>query len=240
MNRQKIMLAAMVLGLIGITAAGLQQVRSGQRLGAPGVVTRDLPGANKLELFLPEAPGFKSQWVEASAAVTNKLPADTSFGQRVYQAVDGFTAQMTVVLMGTDRSSIHKPQICLPAQGWQIQQTEVTKVMVPRPTRYALPVIKIMAASQIPVNGQMVAARGIYVYWFVADGELSADASGFRRLGRSLWHLVRTGELQRWAYVSLFAVCEPGGEAATYARMERLIAATVPDFQRAGPEAAGR
>ena len=44
-------------------------------------------------------------------------------------------------------------------------------------------------------------------------------------------HLVRTGELQRWAYVSYFSVCLPGQEAAVLERMRRLIAAGVPEFQ---------
>jgi hypothetical protein len=44
-------------------------------------------------------------------------------------------------------------------------------------------------------------------------------------------NLLRTGVLQRWAYVSYFSVCEPGQEDATFARMEKLIAASVPAFQ---------
>jgi hypothetical protein len=43
--------------------------------------------------------------------------------------------------------------------------------------------------------------------------------------------------LQRWAYVSYFSICEPGQEDAVFARMEKLIAASVPEFQ---PPPAGR
>jgi hypothetical protein len=48
-------------------------------------------------------------------------------------------------------------------------------------------------------------------------------------------HLLRTGVLQRWAYVSYFSACEPGQEDATFARMEKLIAASVPEFQLPPP-----
>lgn len=238
MSRQKIILSVVVLGLIGVTAAGLLRLRAGQRLGAPGVRTRVVAGTGGLEIPLPEVvAGFASEAVETPAVVTNTLPADTSYGQRVYRAADGFFAQMTVVLMGSDRSSIHKPQICLPAQGWNIFQTEVTAVTVERPGRYELPVIRLVAANQVTVDGQPVAARGVYVYWFVTEGELSADPSGLRRMWRSMVHLLATGEMQRWAYVSVFAVCEPGREEATYGRMKELIAATVPEFQVAGGKA---
>ena len=39
--------------------------------------------------------------------------------------------------------------------------------------------------------------------------------------------------LQRWAYVSYFALCAPGDEDATFLRLSRLVAASVPEFQLA-------
>ena len=50
-----------------------------------------------------------------------------------------------------------------------------------------------------------------------------------------VWWLTRDlltrGVLQRWAYISYFAVCVPGQEDATFDRMKSLIAASVPEFQ---------
>ena len=71
--------------------------------------------------------------------------------------------------------------------------------------------------------------KAIYVFWFVADDSLTADHND--RMRRMAIELVRTGKLQRWAYVSCMAVCLPGREAATYERMKQLIAASVPEFQ---------
>ena len=44
---------------------------------------------------------------------------------------------------------------------------------------------------------------GVYVFWFVADGE--ETPSHFQMMKRLALHLLRTGVLQRWAYVSLFS-----------------------------------
>ena len=52
------------------------------------------------------------------------LPEDTSFGARLYTAPDQFGLLMNVVLMGTDRTSLHKPQFCLTGQGWAIDQSK--------------------------------------------------------------------------------------------------------------------
>jgi len=43
--------------------------------------------------------------------------------------------------------------------------------------------------------------------------------------------LLTTGVLQRWAYVTYFAVCLPGQEQATFERLEKIIASSVPEFQ---------
>jgi hypothetical protein len=72
-------------------------------------------------------------------------------------------------------------------------------------------------------------ARALYVFWFVADGQLTADHNE-----RMLWmarDLLMTGVLQRWAYVSCVSYCQPGQEEAAFARMSELIGAAVPRFQ---------
>ena len=78
---------------------------------------------------------------------------------------------------------------------------------------------------------------GIYVYWFVADNELTE--SHWARVGRMTTHLLTTGELQRWAYVSFFAVCLPQDEAKTYERMKKFIAASTPQYQLAAGDPLG-
>lgn len=236
MNRQKIFILITVLALIGVTAGLLQRMGGGEKLGLPGVKTRPLPGTGNLEVLLPEqVAGFTSQAMEVSATVRDYLPKDTSFGQRVYQTADGAWIQMYVVLMGTDRTSIHKPQVCLPSQGLTIDRTEVTPILIEKPKPYDLPVVKLTLGN-LTVKGRETPLHGLFIYWFVTDGELSADSSGLHRMWRSTLHLMRTGVMQRWAYVSCFTVCEPGQEEAAYSRVKALIAATVPQFQLATGE----
>jgi uncharacterized protein DUF3485 len=232
MNKQKWMIFVTALLLIAVTATVLAQLKASQKLGQPGVKTSPIAGSRNSRVELPESlPGYKSELVETPAIVIDTLPKDTSYGQRRYQAEDGFQTVVNVVLMGTDRTSLHKPQFCLVGAGWTIDQTEVTTVPIERPHHYELPVIKLTTTKQAMIDGRSVTARGIYVYWFVADGAVSGDPSGVKRMWSLARHLVRTGELQRWAYVTYFAVCRPGEEEATYKRMQELIAASVPEFQ---------
>jgi hypothetical protein len=222
---------AVSLAMIGVTAFLLAQLRTHQRLGAPGVKTQPIPGSNRLAVILPEKVlDYDSENVETDKLTLDTLPQDTSFGQRRYTGPDGFTMAMSVVLMGVDRTSLHKPQFCLQGAGLQIDQrgSLETSVAVERPVKYDLPVVKLVATK---VNDKNETMRAVYVYWYVADNAMSASISGYERM----WWLARTflttGVLQRWAYISCLTYCAPGQEEAAFERIKKFIAASVPEFQ---------
>ena len=233
MNRSKVILVLVTVLMIGGTAGVIGKFKSIQRLGDPGVKTQPIPGTQNLKVVLPERVlDYQSESMPVAAIVTNVLPADTSYGQRLYISADSnFAAQVSVVLMGTDRTSLHKPQFCLTGQGWTINKTEVDKIPMEKPMAYDLPVIKLTVNGKFNSEGRQVEAGGVYAYWYVADGVLSASPSGSDRMWSIARELVTTGVLQRWAYVSYFATCPPGQEEQAYARVKQLIVASVPDFQ---------
>ncbi len=233
-NRSKWLLFIVALLLIGGTAGALSRQRAHQKLGPPGVKAHPLAGSENLQVDLPERVlDYQSQWIEVDDVTKQTLPRDTSYGERVYRAPDGFQMALNVVLMGTDRTSLHKPQFCLEGQGLHIDQaaSQAGTVRVERPTPYDLPIVKLVANGAREVDGQQQPVRAIYVYWYVADDALSATVSGFERMWLMATHLLRTGVLQRWAYVSALAFCPPGQEDATFERMKTFIAASVPEFQ---------
>jgi hypothetical protein len=234
MNWQKWILLVLTLSLVGVTAGVLARLSGHQRLGAPGVKTHPLPGGSTLQVDLPEQVlEYRSEFVEVDDVTRKTLPKDTSFGQRKYEAPDGFVTLLNVVLMGSDRTSLHKPQFCLEGQGWHIDQTASanTSVTMEKPCYYSLPVVRLVATKEATIDGQRQLARGVYVYWFVADDALSSSVLGFHRMWLMAKKLLTTGVLQRWAYVSCFSVCVPGQEEATFERMKRFIAASTPEFQ---------
>ena len=234
MTKTKWIFAITGLLLIGGSAVVLLKFKAHQKLGEPGVKTRPLANSRNLEVVLPETVlDYTSEWIAQTAIVTNTLPPDTSYGSRRYTAPDDFSAQVTVVLMGSDRTSLHKPQYCLTGAGWAIDNnaTREETVRMERPQPYDLPVVKYVAARQVQQEGRTAEWRGIYVYWFVAEDAISATESGLERMWAMAYRLVTTGVLQRWAYISYFAVCPPGQEEVTYERLKKLIAASAPEFQ---------
>jgi len=246
MSKQTKLAAMIAFVLMGACAITVARLSSMQRLGTPGVkvvereVYRDdgeLAGTNVVAL--PETVlNFESKDIPVAKVVSEWLPKDTVYGQRSYMAPDGFWTQATVVLMGADRTSIHKPEYCLTGQGFQTQKIERDSIQILEPHSYSLPVVKMTVQREVTLpDGQRVPQSAIYVYWFVADDQLTADHNE-----RMMWmarDLVTRGIMQRWAYVSCFSACVPGQEEATYARIREWIAAAVPSFQLAtGPSTA--
>jgi hypothetical protein len=233
MNRQKWIIVILALGLMGGTAALLARMQTNQKLGQPAVKTTPIPGSQRLQVQLPERVlDCTSEAIEVDKTTLGWLPQDTSFGQRVYKAPDGFPTSVNVVLMGRDRTSIHKTEFCLQGQGWVIDRnaSSQTTVRMDRPFPYDLPVTKFVTTKQVTIQGQPVTARGIYVLWFVADND-EYTARPWQRMWWMARDLLRTGVLQRWASISYFAECAPGHEDATFERMKKFIVASAPEFQ---------
>ena len=231
MKHQKWLVFFVALGLMAGTAGALTWLRANQKLGKPGIKAMAIPGSVMMKIELPERVlDFTSTNMPEPEVVVGYLPKDTSYAGRLYTATNGLQINSTIILMGADRTSIHKPDYCLPGQGWSINEKTVVNIPVAGPQNYQLPVAKWIVGNvyQTP-DGQKHEVSGLYVFWFVADGEQTAD--NYQRmwwLGRDL---LRTGVLQRWAYVSFFSVCAPGQEEATFEQMKKLIAVTVPEFQ---------
>jgi hypothetical protein len=239
MIKQKRILFWAVIVMVTGTGGLLRRVQATHKLGQPGlkmvaepVFATDGALVNTNTVALPLRVGdFTSSPAEVTRDELLWLPKDTTYGRRNYKSMkDGLQIGLSIVLMGTDRTSIHKPQICLTGQGWKIERSELTSVPVPRPAPYDLPVMKLTSSKKVVLsNGRVADVRGIYVYWFVSESRLTA------KHGERMWwmasDLLKTGVLSRWAYVSFFATCLPEQEEILYSRMKDFIATSVPEFQ---------
>ncbi len=231
MKNPKWLIIFITLALMAATAGALIRLKANQKLGKPGIKATPLPGSVMMQITLPEqVPGFTSSNVPESEVELGYFPKDTSYARRLYQASDGFMVSTTIILMGADRTSIHRPEYCLMGQGWDVQKKTEVKIPLAGLSPYELPVMKWVASKTVPTpDGQKQEVRGLYVFWFVADNEMT---TGNVQLQCDLVRdLLFTGILQRWAYISYFAYCLPGQEDATFERMKGLIAASAPEYQ---------
>jgi hypothetical protein len=246
MTRQSWSILITVLLLIGAVAMVLNTQRARQKIGQPGVkiisevtygiergtandATRFVARTNSV--FLPSRVlDYVSESIPVERVVLDTLPADTLFANRVYRRAGGFDLNCQIVLMGSDRSSIHRPQHCLGGSGFTIVSQERTTIPISAPVRYDLPVEKLTLRRNLRLaGGEQQSQGGIFVYWLVADNRLTADNQ--QRMWEISKEMLRSGTLQRWAYVICFAPCPPGREESVYEQMKDFLQAAVPEFQ---------
>jgi hypothetical protein len=247
MKQSKWLVLAAALGMMAATGGFLVKVHQHMRLGAPGVkvgpgLLYDEQGqvaARQCVLLPGVVLGFKGANLPVTQGELETLPKDTTYGRKLYSN-GRFNVQTSVVLMGSDRTSIHQPQYCLDAQAWHIEKTDQVLLLMDRPHPYQVPAL-VLTASRDDKNkfNEPIQVKGIYIYWFVSADRLTSDQ------GERMWSMARTmlekGVLERWAYISYFAACHPGEEQATFNQLKRFIQASAPEFQIvAGQSDAGR
>jgi hypothetical protein len=237
-SRAGFVAGVVLLLLIGATAVFLSRFQRLQRLSEPGVkvVSQDifddqgkLAGTNAV-YFPLELPPYAATNMPLTTAELNWLPKDTTYGRALYRTTNGYTVQMSAVLMGADRTSIHKPEYCLVGQGFRIIREQLGTIPIGGPVSYDLPVTRLTAGRETKLaDGRTLEERALYVYWFVADGQVAAQHG--KRMLSSAWELLTTGVTQRWAYISCFAFVHDGDEEKAYSEIEHLIASAAPQFQ---------
>src|SRR5580698_1389466 len=127
MIKSKWLVLAAALGMMAATGGYLASIHQRMRLGEPGVkvgprVLYNETGQMVAQqgVLLPDAVwGFTGANLPVTQAEVDGLPKDTTFGRKLYSR-NRFNVMTSVVLMGSDRTSIHDPHYCLEAQDWRI------------------------------------------------------------------------------------------------------------------------
>lgn len=190
-----------------------------------------------LEMALPANVGeWRGEPGEPSRAEKEILPPDTELAKMSYRrAGGGEMLQASLVLSGRDRTSIHRPEVCLVGQGWNIARSEAREISLQNGEKIAVSLLEISREAD-DGGGSRRRIRGYYAYWFI--GPRSTTPDNLTRILGTAWTNVARGENPRWAYAAAMAVVGEdlfaGGRSPeeTLASMEAWIAGAAPAFQR--------
>ena len=115
------------------------------------------------------------------------LPGDTEFEKKIYQDLTGNSLTAQVVLSGGEKRSIHRPEVCLPGQGWSVQAGEVLPITLANGR--TLDVMKLTLNREIETGpGQRVNLKSYFLYWFV--GKDTSTPHHWVRLAKTKWDMV--------------------------------------------------
>lgn len=214
--------AGVVVAVIAVQGAWLGRLAERAGGGAAGV---NLTSDGRDPVTLPAFIGteWAGRMTEVTAVERAILPADTGFSRRQYVSLQGVDHGVffSVVLSGRDRTSIHRPEVCLVGQGWTLSSASEAKLGVVG--REPLPVTLLRAELTEPRTGRRV--RALVAYTFVSSDAIVATHA--QRFLHDAWNRLRHGRADRWAYVLAMADAEDG-EAAALARMQSVFAGVAP------------
>ena len=80
------------------------------------------------EIVYPEIEGLNWEDLEMSEVERGVLPADTVIVRRRYYGDDGHWFQVSAVVGGRSKSSVHRPELCLPGQGFIMSDPRTVSV----------------------------------------------------------------------------------------------------------------
>lgn len=238
--------AAVVLfsGLVMLAAHRLDGIQLHPRVG----IRLAADGFNPVPLPAYLGTAWEGQPAEVTPVERELLPPDTGFSRMNYVSLHNLNTRvlLSIVLSGRDRTSIHRPEICLVGQGWTIDGRTTHSFTWPSSAkasegkpdqpaaRVPATVLRIEREFTSP-RGEKVKVPALFAYWFV--GADRVVASNTERVLQASLDRLRHLQAHRWAYVVVQTLAADG-EAAALGRMQAVLDGTLPAFQE--PLPAGR
>ena len=185
-------------------------------------------------------PKYVGEWIGDDVGVTQRerdvLAKDTQFARKNYVDLAGDTISVSIVLSGEDMTnSIHRPERCLPAQGWSVQSSEKRRVPLNNGSTLELTKLRDYHVMD-PRDKSRSLLYNLNYYWFVGYHEMTA--SHLTRTEMDLRDRLLHGYNQRWAYVTVAANVTEGWkrpertEEQTAEMVEKFIEELAPLLQR--------
>lgn len=201
--------------------------------GAGDLNTSSEPGVT---MTLPKTVGdFTGTPEEMSEAERVILPGDTEMARMRYENGRGNAIVASIVLSGGEKRSIHRPEICLPSQGWAIGAGTVLPIKLT--SGHLLDVMQLDLSRPVETQpGVFHTIRSKFLYWFV--GKDTTTPYHQVRIFKTSWDRVFHKTNHRWAYIIVSSIIgdsvSPGGKTAeeTTGMLEDFIREIVPHFQK--------
>jgi len=151
---------------------------------------------------LPDSiDGFTGKSESVSESEKIILPADTEFAKKLYTDASNDQINTQIVLSGAEKRSIHRPEVCLPGQGWTIKSSET--LPIPLKSGHNLNVTMLRIARPFIQGKETGELNALFLYWFVGHG--TTTPSHLMRVARTSLDVLLHNVNHRWAYVIVSA-----------------------------------
>jgi hypothetical protein len=147
--------------------------------------------------YIRSNPNANPQSVGPNASEWERMAANSPYEE----------VEVSIVTSGSDMgNSIHRPERCLVAQGFEIgQEKKVTLMVRGKP----LPVKRLLTVQHLKdeATGQVRHYRNVTYYWFVGHDQLTNDH--YTRNAIDIKDRLLKGYDQQWAYATVGMMLDP-------------------------------
>jgi len=166
---------------------------AGQPVLSPPGVVMELPPS------LSQAQGLELPMTQRERG---GLAADITLSRYQYLAADRSPVLATVVLSGESRRGLHRPDVCLPGQGWSIMDRQAVPMPLPEDLGHEAMMLRVF--RDVPRDdGTLVRVRGINLFWYEGYGGVRT-ADYYTHVFLTYLDSVFKNLNHRWALVSFF------------------------------------
>ena len=138
-----------------------------------------------------------------------QLPGDTVMRKKRYTNPEGRVITASIVLSGKQRSSIHRPQVCLTGGGSEIVGDQIMRLPAGEDKTLKVMLLDLTQQGRMP-SGAIGQYFAYYAYWFA--GKRHETPYHAERMVWMAADKVLHASANRWAYVSVSGLRNPSND----------------------------
>jgi exosortase len=177
---------------------------------------------------------------DMTAMERNILDPGVELVRSQYISSDQRMVVATVIQSGIGKRTLHRPEVCLPGQGWNITDRTLIPMKLANGTTIQAMMLRMFRDFE-PSPGQRRRMRALNIYWYIgSDGTTSPDYYDHIRIGyidavfKNLSH--------RWAMASFFlpmpdtdvGLGDPMGEVTALEELREFAGSMSAEFMKSG------
>ncbi len=178
-------LPLLVLGLCAATDTGFHASKPGVALKLP-----------------VQMEGYQGREYDMTAQEKNLLDEGVRLARSVYASAAGRQIMTTVILSGFEKRSLHRPEVCLPNQGWTIVDRTQMPLRLQDGREITMMMMRLFRDTE-PQPGVRIRTRALNFYWYIgSDGTWCPDH--YEHVFLSYFDAVFRNIQHRWAMASFY------------------------------------
>ncbi len=172
----------------------------GFHVAAPGVkLSEEAPKHPVLPLSLD---GYQGRELEMTIDEKNLLDEGVKLARTGYASATGRQILATVIMSGFEKRSLHRPEVCLPNQGWTVSDRMPISIHLEDGRDIDVMMMRVFRDVE-PRPGVRIRTRAVNFYWYIgSDGVSCADH--YEHIFLSYYDAVFRNIQHRWSMASIY------------------------------------